>query len=394
MNTEKKVLKNKKRIGIITYHSVINNGAVLQAKGLQEKMNKLFPEHEIEIINYYSPYLEMQEVLKCMKLNSKKPLFHLKRYLLFKLYLKKFLPISREKYIGSLVQVITKINRNYKNDDVIITGSDCVWGLNNNMFNPKFPNIYWLPDRINAQKISYAPSAFNSDLEVLNGYKNLIGNYLSRYSLISVRDEFTKKIIDGSNFTEKIYRVPDPAFFYKIRNTNVKKKLIKLNIDLSKPMLAILTSYKDERIKEITTYFKDNQFQVIALSMYNPHADFNLGDELLPDEWAEVFKYMDFCVSDRFHGTIFCIKNLTPFIAIETKGLSKERSKKHQLVSDFNLNDCYINLYTDDYDINKFIDKYRSISDNWGKYRSIIKKEMKVQMNVADEFLAKLKAYS
>jgi hypothetical protein len=35
-------------------------------------------------------------------------------------------------------------------------------------------------------------------------------------------------------------------------------------------------------------------------------------------EWATCYQYFDFCVTDRFHSTIFSIKNHIPFLVIES----------------------------------------------------------------------------
>ena len=109
--------------------------------------------------------------------------------------------------------------------------------------------------------------------------------------------------------------------------------------------------------------------------MYNPLVDYNLGDELNPAEWAEIFKYVDFCITDRFHGAIFCIKNNTPFIAIETKSTEKDRSKKYQLLKDFNiLKFSYLDIFDKKYNSNEFNSKYDLILNNKKQFLDCLKK--------------------
>ena len=40
------------KIGILTFHQSINNGAVMQAYSLSKRLKKEYPDDEIEIINY------------------------------------------------------------------------------------------------------------------------------------------------------------------------------------------------------------------------------------------------------------------------------------------------------------------------------------------------------
>lgn len=381
----------KKKIGIITFQGVINNGAILQAKGLLEKLSEKFPEREVKIINYLSPSIEVYEFLKCFIFFNKKPLFYLKRYLKFKIFLHNFLNLGHKIYFGSLKNIISKMNLEYQDDDLIITGSDCIWRLSKNVFFPKFPNIYWLPSEIRAKKISYAASAFESDQNIFLMHKEKIKSFLSHYQKISVRDENTSCLINSLGLNKEIIKVPDPAFYYKINNTGVKEKLERKGVDFSKPTLALLTSYKDKKIEEIILYFRNNGFQIIGLSMYNPLVDWNFGDEITPDEWAEVFKYFTFCITDRFHGVVFCIKNKTPFIAIEQKSIKKEASKKYQVLKDFNLLDCYADIYLENVDI---ISKYKKVFNNWPEYNDIITKNLEIQIEIGNNFIEKLRNIS
>ncbi|MCK5611942.1 polysaccharide pyruvyl transferase family protein, partial [Candidatus Pacearchaeota archaeon] len=351
------------KIGIITYQNSINNGAILQAKGLHEKLQEEFPDSNIEFINYFSLNLELYELLKCFKLNRHKPFFNLKRYLIFKSFIPKFLALSSEKYIGNYYKTINRINQRYISGDLIICGSDSIWKLSDNIFLPQFPNIYWLSSNLNSKKISYAASAYQYDKEIFLNNKIDIKNILSSYRLIGVRDMDSFEMVESLKLNIEQFKVPDPAFYYKIKETNVHKILHKKGIDINKPIFALITSYNDDEIKKIISFFKMKNYQIIGLSMYNPLVDFNLGDELNPAEWAEIFKYISFCVTDRFHGGVFCIKNNTPFVLIETKGTTKERSKKYQLLKDFNLLNCYADIYSDDDD--DVLGKYDEIIIEW-----------------------------
>ena len=44
-----------KRIGILTFHKSINNGAVMQAYSLSKKLQTEYPDYTVEIIDYHMP---------------------------------------------------------------------------------------------------------------------------------------------------------------------------------------------------------------------------------------------------------------------------------------------------------------------------------------------------
>jgi len=46
------------RIGILTFHRSINNGAVLQCYSLSKKLQQLFPQDSVEVIDYHMPKVD------------------------------------------------------------------------------------------------------------------------------------------------------------------------------------------------------------------------------------------------------------------------------------------------------------------------------------------------
>jgi polysaccharide pyruvyl transferase WcaK-like protein len=353
------------KIRIITYHRAVNNGALLQALGLIEHLQKMLPNKDIKIIDCRSLRMELMEFLKIFKPSRKKPFFHLKRFIKFRKF-QKTLPLENIGHYSNLSIIIKKINRqNYR---AIFVGSDSIWKFSSSFFLPKIPNIYWLSPKISTKTISYAASAYQYQEELLPEYRGNLLKQINAFDLVSVRDTETKELILEIGYKKTIYQIPDPAFFYQVKDTGVRQKLIRFGLKPEKPIFAIITGYTNDRIAEITTYFRQRNYQVIALSIYNPLADFNLGDELTPDEWAEAFKYVSFCLTDRFHGAIFCLKNQTSFIAIETKATPANKSKKYQLLSDFELiKECYLNIFKEGYQFEEFIDRYKNIRLNWQK---------------------------
>lgn len=108
------------------------------------------------------------------------------------------------------------------------------------------------------------------------------------------------------------------------------------------------------------------------MSMFNPYADINLGHLLTPYEWAETFRYLSFCVTDRFHGTIFCLMASKPFIAIEPFAPeSLKNSKIYCLLKDFGMTEYYFNTYRYDFKIPDFIAQAEALRTSWNNETEI-----------------------
>lgn len=150
---------DKKTIGIVTFHTADNYGAVLQAYALQEYI-KLHIGHYVEIINFNTSTHEKEHKL----FEDAPDLFRKVIYGLFTIphiyalrtrairfaeFRKSFLDISTRRYFREI-----DFLEDIKHYDYYITGSDQV-------FNPrvKYRKCYYLGfDKKGSKKIAYAPS--------------------------------------------------------------------------------------------------------------------------------------------------------------------------------------------------------------------------------------------
>jgi polysaccharide pyruvyl transferase WcaK-like protein len=379
-----------KKIRILTYHHVTNNGAVLQAYSLCNALEKKNNDYNVKILDYKSREVELGELLKIFKLYRKDPFFNFSRYFKFKKFIEKNLRLDKSVHgFQGYNKIIEFLNS--QNYDMLVVGSDVIWKIAERSLLPKFPNVYWLSNQISAPKIAYAASAYQSDVNLVNKYKGAIRDCLNAFNLIGVRDEFTMNLVKKCDINSDIpvLKIQDPTFLYGIKKTNVDRILTNSGIDLDKPILGILIYGNDKFSKSIRDYFKSKGYQIIALSMYNLYADLNLGHLLDPFEWAEIFKYLTFCITDRFHGTIFCLKNKTPFTCIEPRPLkSTNESKLYSLLNDFNMLECYSDLYSKNFDINEFFDKCSELLNVWDdQYKNKIEGKLKEMKNTNYNFI-------
>ncbi len=320
---------------------------------------------DVKTLDYKSKRLATYEFLKRFKLFQKTPFFYAKRARLWSKQVETHLALDKNFPHFASDRILQKYFTNHY--AAIVVGMD-VWCIINGTERPGYRNIYWLPERIDIPKIAYGVSAYNSDLQLIQRYARQIGENLDGFDVIGARDHFTYELVQKYRHRKDglVEMIPDPTFTYEIINTGVAKKLESLGIDLSQPTLGLLFYGNDKLSSEIQSHYKSKKYQILALGMYNPVADFNLGHVLTPFEWAETFRYLSFCISDRYHGTIFCLLNHTPFISLEKDHhLHQEQSKIYDLLTGFNLESCYRNPADENFESTRFFAHANEIESSW-----------------------------
>lgn len=209
------------KIGILTFHSAMNYGAVLQSVALQKKIRSMIKD--CEIINYecnkfrkiYSVFYRANSGIKgtismLMYLPSR-----IIKYRKFNLFRAGKLLLSPKKYDVN--------NKNeMKNDfDIIIVGSDQVW-------NPiqTDNDLTYLLDFANGNDVvcvSYAASLGTAELTEEN--KKIFLRELKKFKYISVREKSSLELLKPCT-EKKIELVCDPVFLISreewIKDFNLK----------------------------------------------------------------------------------------------------------------------------------------------------------------------------
>jgi polysaccharide pyruvyl transferase WcaK-like protein len=335
------------KIGILTYHHVINDGAVLQTLGHVYTLRELFPEATIEVIDYRHATIERierREAFKALIKLKKGAISKIKKYYNFKRFVNDLLPLSKEHcQTDDTAKAVAFINRQHY--DYVIVGSDEVWKILDRKYARQFPNIYWLPETLTAKRIASAASANGSNPKLLEKkeIQGKVKTIVDGFEAIAVRDQYTFDFIHRLGVSTPLYQVPDPTFGVDWKADGVKEKLQKVGVDFSRKRFALnLSSNNPEFAKasqKIQLYAIQNNIQLVGLGQYNKYCELNLSDDLNSLEWAVSYQYFDFCITDRFHSTIFSIKNKIPFLVIESekKYPTEHKGKIVDLLSKINL---------------------------------------------------------
>ena len=193
----------KDKVGLLTTHSVINYGAVLQAFALSQAIKDF--GYDCEIIDYYPSakisgktnnysFNNLRSIVSSLLLffNIKYRKDLEKKRKSFDIFLERYFNISKENY-GSYNEIKKKLPK-YK---ALVCGSDQIWNLNlmdDSVYFLDFYDIY-----PNTKYIAYAPSI--SEKLTDEQYNYLLEKVL-HFSSLSLREKNDAKFLsDFSNRT-------------------------------------------------------------------------------------------------------------------------------------------------------------------------------------------------
>lgn len=285
------------KIGILTHQYINNYGAFLQAYALHKAISKMFPDDEVQIINYINikhfainvagwfRFYKNRENLKCWMQKIKIPHTFSKAR-------------KNDMCLSPVCFTVKQVNK--LKFDCIIVGSDEVWNYNDTKSNAPIK----FGEGLECEKlIAYAPSVGktvpNEDMPkyVIEGIK--------KFKAISARDDLTYELAKDITGKDPV-RVLDPTFLASFPKTELKVEY--------KPY--ILFYYCDNLPKdifnEILDYAKSNGLAVYGAGECDKrYTDITVN--LKPFEWVEMFRSAEFVFTGTFHGVVFSILNKRQF---------------------------------------------------------------------------------
>jgi len=372
-----------------------NHGGCIFAGSLYNTLREYLPEYEVRTLDYIPRNWYYHELARALKPQPGALGFNLRRLLVSEKFHRETLDLDKPTafYPAGYEGMVRFLEK--QNYDALVVGM-VIWDITELPQIPRFPNIYWLSERIPSVKIAYAASGHRSRESLIQKNEENIRKILSSYALIGVRDQITWEMVLECKVDQvvPVVRVPDPTILYHDRPTQVRKIFQSHGVDLDRPILGVLFYGKPEFSEKLCRHYRLKGYQTVALSMYNPFADVNLGDRLSPYEWADAFKYLTFCVTDRFHGTIFCLKNNIPFSSIEPYAPETiKNSKIYSLLEDFEMTENYTNPYLDDFDFNAYIERLGYLGNEWEyAYRPGVAAKLEVMRDRSMDFVRKIQA--
>ncbi len=310
------------KIGIITFNSAHNYGAVLQVWALQEKLKS--KGHQVEVINYRIPSIDNlyrvyvpKKISRLSVINGachKLQWVHAwlndsnraVRYKKFEHFINHVLPTTKPYHSYPELQ---KEDFDY---DLMITGSDQVW---NGKYTRGLSGAYFLAfGKEETKRISYAASIGRDCFD--EEEKSVAARYLKDLDYISVREEKAKQAVE--ELTDKdVDLVLDPTLLLDRSAYDKIKKQTAFKGDYIFVHNVHLTRV-DTRLNSIV----EKVSQMTGLPVVNNRADYNFSNELGkftaggPEEFIGVIAGAKYVITNSFHATVFSIIYERNFITV------------------------------------------------------------------------------
>lgn len=314
-------MANIKKIGIITMHRVQNNGSALQAYALQKKINDL--GYYSEIIDYVFPNKLHRKVPENIFIKCAKQIRHLLgdailgfpnyiRLKRFYQFYKNYYKLSKRTY--SLKE---ELDNNPPSYDLLVTGSDQVWGPMNIGKDTTFMLSFCKDDSI--PRISYSAS-FATD-NIPEEFKPLYAIFLSKYQFISVRESSGIKIINDL-IQKDATVVCDPTLL--LNKYEWSKIASDSRITIKQPyILVYILTYAYNPYPEIDNIIQElqNQLGLHVIYLDGKLSDYKKKNSTVirnagPCEFVKLFMDAKYVITTSFHGTAFALNFSVPLYSV------------------------------------------------------------------------------
>lgn len=335
---------NKKKVGVLTMHSVINYGSFLQAYATQEVIKSL--NYDCEIIDYKFPnQWHFNNGLEYDKINL------IASDLLYKLGITK--GHRKKKRILEAINKYLKMSNHYDSPeliynnppiyDVYVTGSDQTWNTKHTQGDVTFM-LNFAPK--GKKRISFSASLARKNLD--EKYGDIFQKYLNQYDNISIRDSNGNNII--SELTGKQASVTlDPTLILNRYEWSKFAANRKNSFKEKKYIVFYLITHSFDPRPYIYDLLKALQVET-GLDVYTFSTipeEFNIKHKVFSDIHVESFIHLfegaSYVVTSSFHGTAFAVNFGIPLYSVvndENSGDDRQAS----LLSKLNISNCLVQV--------------------------------------------------
>ena len=327
------------KILIITFTAGNNPGTMMQSLGVQIAMKQLYPTAQIDYLKF--PDFKVKSMLGAMDKKAK-PWQTFRQKVASAYRLVKYNRLRKQEMhftihidLFNYTKDDEAVIRSY---DLVVIGSDTIleeaYGKDGRI------GLNWMP--LDVKKIYFAASASPANFDPKDELKEVT----AKAEFIGLRDNLTiDYFVNKLGISpERIVKQPDPSYFLDItkfklsvgqrRRLKAGKKYALYNFMSNFPLR-----------KELADAIKNLGYTLVSTS-YNPYADISL-DTIDAYEWAGVFRLMDVIVTERFHDSVFGLRNERPVVAIDwdpTRFTKGGDSKTLRILEDYGHENLHFNL--------------------------------------------------
>lgn len=323
------------KVGILTFPNSVSYGACLQMIALQNTVRRM--GHEVEIINYYNPYMKAEKHTDRGRNSLKRALRHHIRVLMHRRLYTRFRRFEQQQVIRYPSRAFTdkkrliEVGQRY---DVVICGSDQVWS-------PYITNTdisYFLNFCDDTTKrVAYAPS-FGA-VTFPDGFEEQITPELQKFHALSARELPGKEIVERLAGRETTI-VTDPTWLVDAADWAAMER--------SHPaatgdyVLFFVVRQSEELLRRCKSFAKQHNLKVVVVGG-NPFSAAKNKDPMLsyatdvgPEQWLYLVRHARYVFTNSFHGTAFSVLfERDVYVQIP----SQSGSRLHQVLESFGMED-------------------------------------------------------
>lgn len=320
----------KKKVNTLTFHGVLNHGAVLQAYALQKFLMK--SGFDSELINY-KPLYFIWQVFRPAK-SIKKTVLKYKRLNKFKKFSKDHLHITKKFFFTE------KDFKKLSSCDIVICGSDQIW--NKDITGGSIDDVFFQRYTHKAKKIAYAASAGANILSSELGACKA----LSDFSAIGVREKHLVEDLSRMKSITDPILVVDPTL---LLNKESYREICHSSII---PHGEYIVSYEvssDETRGHYDSFISELK-KILKLPVYHigdkpiKSADKNILD-ISPSDWVSFFGSAKIVVTNSFHGTAFGVNFKKPLFVLSHCDHSRN-VRIESFLDEIKMSDCLVQIST------------------------------------------------
>jgi hypothetical protein len=289
------------KIGIVTFHTSVNYGAVLQTYSLQNTLSSM--GHDVWVIDFdvsnkkrYPGRFEKIPIVSIFaELRRKRKYFSRRKALISDF---NHLRLT-EKY-----ETVEQLNEKLLDFEAFVAGSDQIW--NPNFIHSKSHNLipaYFLDfGKESVKRISYSASIGQS--EIPEWFAREIIHRLKAFSKISVREESGKYLLESLGVSD-IETVCDPTI---LQSARFFEELVTKDEKPEEPTVFQFTIRQQTGL--IAKYMSGRRLVMLDLRKQMP---------ITIGEWLGFIRDASFVITDSFHCVIMCLKFHTPFLVVQVR---------------------------------------------------------------------------
>lgn len=301
--------KNKRKIGILTFHHAQSYGAVLQSYALQQTIKALIPEVEVGMIDLlpkrFNKHSSDQQAAQ--------------RKMVFDSFVSQYLSLLTEQK-ETVTECLAHVLNNQMPLTDIIVGSDQVW--NPSILKDCIREFFLFDVHDNVKKISYAASFGTSSLDLNPEFQTLIGTALRKFSYIAVREKSGVEICKELGY-DNAKLVLDPTL---LASPGIYDCFLDENTCSQKVCGFFLrkASYQPKIMKLIAKKHSLKSSSCVLVGVKSPLFSRIRSLEIpTVEQFVSAIRNAKCIVTDSFHGVCFSIIFKKQFLVLPSK--KKER---------------------------------------------------------------------